>query len=428
MNNFSDTNAAIEPPIRRWLEQVLYLDQFHCAPSSLSQSNEWHIVDGAIRHISNRFFSVIGLTWENEGVRQWQPFIDQREIGTLGFVLRHFEDDKQLLCYAKIEPGNIGTVQIAPTCQATKSNLERIHGGKEPPYAKVFTVKRGETLSRSLQSEQGTRFFKKRNLNTVVVCNDVNIEDEQHQWVSLQTFQRLLATDFVVNTDARSVICTSDWQQLFPRPLFSINDSYTIDLRASFEAPINTGLINEIDQRIHDLHASSPSVEVCPVDTMPGWNFKADDPTTLSNGYKSILHFTTHSETREVTDWNQPIFSTHHREKQTLLCGRKGTLLKFGFRLSWEPGLFNHVELAPSILGTHPPKLSRAIVRLSVNQSDEGGRFYHDVTNYSILDIGEIDSDSGMVWLTLSEIHNLLPRGYFNNEARSALSLILVYA
>ena len=422
------SNSVAEPRIRRWLEQVLSSDQFHCVPSTLAQSGHWHLADGAIRHASNRFFSVIGLTWEDCGERQWQPFIDQREVGTLGFVIRRLEGGNQLLCYAKVEPGNTGTVQIAPTCQATKSNLERIHGGKEPPYAKIFSAKQGKPAAGTLQSEQGTRFFNKRNLNTVFFCEDIDIDDEQHQWVSLETFQRLLATDFVVNTDARSVICTSDWQQLFSRPLFTGNDPFTTELRASFEAPVNSALTSEIDQRVHALRSSSPTVDVCPVDTMPGWRFNVDDTTTLSNGHKSILHIKTHSESREVTDWDQPIFSTHHMASQTLLCGREGGLLKFGFMLSWEPGLLNHVELAPGIFGAHPQGLSGAMTRLSVKQSDEGGRFYHDVTQYSILDIGKIDGDRGLIWLTLSEVQLLLPSGYFNNEARSALSLILVYA
>jgi len=414
--------------IHEWLEKVKRADRFSCTPSTLAESGHWHLENGVIRHISNRFFSVIGLKWETNGKVCHQPFIAQSEIGTLGFIMRHHEGETELLCYAKIEPGNTGIVQIAPTCQATKSNLERAHGGKEPPYAKSFLTNYGETISESLQSEQGTRFHRKRNLNTLIVKEDADIEDNQHRWIPLRDFQKMLASDFVVNTDARSVICTSDWQRLFQRPLFQGKDRFIKDLRASFEAPPRASLIDEIKQRTHDISAASPIAEVCPVDTMPGWKFCNKTSKTVSNAHESILHIVTHSETREVTDWDQPIFSTHDSKKQILFCARDKAVLKFGFKFSWEPGLFNRVELAPSTPSILDPKITDSTEILSVNQSDEGGRFYHDVTKYSIHDIGEIDRSLDLIWLTLSEIQMLLPEGYFNNEARSALSLILVYA
>ena len=67
-----------------------------------------------------------------------QPLIDPPEIGTLGFSLRGIGKNREVLAYAKIEPGNVDTVQLAPTCQATASNIARVHSGEMPPYSEYF--------------------------------------------------------------------------------------------------------------------------------------------------------------------------------------------------------------------------------------------------------------------------------------------------
>ncbi len=57
-----------------------------------------------------------------------------------------------------------------------------------------------------------------------------------------------------------------------------------------------------------------------------------------------------------------------------------------------------------------------------VRQSDEGGRFYRDVTDYRIIRRHEPPSDEpDAVALTLGELQELLLEGgWLTNEARSA--------
>ena len=63
-----------------------------------------------------------------------------------------------------------------------------------------------------------------------------------------------------------------------------------------------------------------------------------------------------------------------------------------------------------------------------MRQSDEGGRFFQDVAEYRIIDIGTVQPEADLIQLTLSEMAYLLPKGIFNNEARSAISLLLSLA
>jgi len=119
--------------VQNWVEDVRAADRTRVIRGSLAMSSAWALTDGRIRHASGRFFNIVGLEWAHDGALQRQPFIEQREIGTLGFIARSRGDTLDLLVHAKAEPGNVGFVQLAPTCQATASNHDRVHGGELPP-------------------------------------------------------------------------------------------------------------------------------------------------------------------------------------------------------------------------------------------------------------------------------------------------------
>src|SRR5690349_5747045 len=79
--------------VASWLALVRASERFEVAPMPLDRSHAWSHDEGIIRHASGRFFRIIGLTWTEAAIPRWQPFIDQREIGTLGFIARHREKE-----------------------------------------------------------------------------------------------------------------------------------------------------------------------------------------------------------------------------------------------------------------------------------------------------------------------------------------------
>ena len=408
-----------------WLDRVRSSDRFEVDPIALAKSNAWVQEQGTIRHLSGRFFGIIGLTWREGLTQYWQPFIDQREVGTLGFIVRRREGGIDLLVQAKTEPGNVEIVQLAPSCQATASNRERIHGGDAPPYSEYFSGSMGKIISNSLQSEQGTRFFGKLNRNILVLDDHVEAKYDQHCWIPFHLFNQLLTEDFLVNTDARSVLCTTDWKLLAGRSPFPGTDELSRELKSSFSAPVRRDVVDNVFTTLQALRIAAPKIETCALSRMPGWRFDADNPITMTDGQLSIRHVRVHAQTREVSDWDQPIFDNNFEQAINLDCGRANDLLQFAFRPCWEPGLRAIAELGPTAITIPPIFTSTGEVKISVRQSDEGGRFFRDVAEYQIIDVGEAQPAKGIIWLALSEIMALLPRGVFNNEARSALSLLL---
>ena len=136
-----------------------------------------------------------------------QPIIDQPEIGFLGILCKEIKGSLHFLLQAKIEPGNKNFVQLSPTLQATRSNFTRVHGGKKPEYLDYFTnLKSNKIIVDCLQSEQGSRFFKKRNRNIIIYSKEKIELKENFKWLTLKQIKDLMLIDNFINMDTRTVI------------------------------------------------------------------------------------------------------------------------------------------------------------------------------------------------------------------------------
>ena len=137
----------------------------HCMEASLcnlSELRDWHYSPDSfsLSHRTSRYFSIIGLEVHKTSKiddEAWnQPIILQPEIGLLGLAIRRTPSGLQYLVQAKSEPGNLNSVQISPTIQATESNIDRVHGQSSIPLADLFlNAPVNCVVYDALQSEQG---------------------------------------------------------------------------------------------------------------------------------------------------------------------------------------------------------------------------------------------------------------------------------
>jgi oxidase EvaA len=408
-------------------------------PMRPSDSQEWLYGRERIVHRTGRFFSIVGLESSDTGGKTLRrhPIIDQPEIGTLAFLFRKGVSQMEVLVQIKGEPGNMRGFQLAPTCQATLSNLDRAHGGEAPPGASLAETEPGQwrILSDSLLSEHGTRFFRKRNRNVSLLL------DRKHDgaagpietsiWADARLLLRLLLRDFTVNTDARSVLVTTPWKWLSNGEPFGDPESpFAALLRDSYRAQSPESAI-ENAERIHAWlrerrqRAMSATANVIPLDEIPAG-------TGLT-----IRHVETSIPGRERERWDQPLLHSRSRGLMRLCAFRKSGELFFIFKATYEPGLIDGVELHPTVLrGPGYPNAPEqdSFLRapgsetvLQVWQSEEGGRFFCDLNLHQVVLLsGEVDPlPENCTALSLREIEALAPRGVFTNEARSTLSLLL---
>lgn len=415
--------------IRAWLDAVVDRDDFRVEEIDMAQSAEWAMRDGALAHRSGRFFRVVGTRWA--GVER--PLIEQTEVGTLGFVRRRSAAGIEFLAYAKIEPGNVGVAQIAPSFQATASNVDRVHGGASPPGQEWFGADPQGIVFATLESEQGSRFLGKLNRNMMIEASGPADDTPLHRWLSSRQLLAALADDFTVNTDARSVICCSPWDELVEHPPFTQGRSdFAAALAQSYASRVRPEIAGKVDAALEVARARTAATEVVALDAMSSWRIGRSGITPIAAKPYRIKQIRVHSISREVTDWDQPIVDSAGVGRVDLVCSRRGGVLRFGFRPLAEPGLLRRVELGPSCqiapgepLSGHDWSADGAI-RISCRQSDEGGRFDHDVTVYRVIEIAGPGGEQDWIWLSLSELQPLLARGgMFTSEARSALSLLL---
>lgn len=194
-----------------WVQQLNETTKVSVRRTSVQEDSFWFYDDykGEILNRKRSFFSIMGVRYfDNERFVSEQPIILQKEIGYLGIIVKKIDGVLHFLMQAKVEPGNVNCVQISPTIQATKSNFTRAHGGRLPYYFEYFEKagENGTVLYDQIQSEQGSRFYGKRNRNIILLIEKEIPVYPNYKWMTLGQIKELMKIDNLVNMDTRTVL------------------------------------------------------------------------------------------------------------------------------------------------------------------------------------------------------------------------------
>jgi oxidase EvaA len=444
----------------RWLEGRRKFCDMHVEEILWPQSKEWVFDRHCFRHCSGGFFRIVGATVYRDGKQQphlEQPLIDQPEVGILGFIVRRSGLEVKILVQAKPEPGNIGFVLAAPSVQATVSNYTRRHQGKETLFLEYFLGTRKDTIiSDSLQSEQGTRFLGKYNRNMIVeVPSEASIpESTDHKWIRVQELYSLLIQDFQINSDARSVLACGPWHKLSPNyePFERWRDEGGVGeaLLSSYEASEKECALStkEIIDRLDRCQKTANfATAVVSLTDLAQWEMTERALRSINKSSFEVRQMEVVTSEREVNQWDQPLVTSGEEGQVILFAQKKNGILHFLFNCRAEIGFRERCQYGPTIQDLSCdsfilPALHKQACELkghlgrskhlfSILQSDEGGRFYQCVSRYSIrlLDKDEvIGTDQNLSWVNLHQIELLAKRpGFFSNEARTMISILLAY-
>lgn len=420
----------------------------------IAQCQSWSFAEGALRHATGRFFSVVGVHCET-GPRQLTglttPMIDQPEVGILGFVVRRSVRGWEWLLQAKTEPGNVRGTQVGPTVQATRSNYLRVHGGQPTEMIDLFAAptSAAKRITHVEQSEQGDRFLGKYNLNAVAEV-DRDFQAPAHRtwhWFDASAVREALTQEFTFNTDARSVLCCTDWSRLcspdepVPFGRWRSGSDWGHQLLTSNQVHLaDSGYASAVARLNQARVASRLRIVRVPLQSLPGWRcgeWTIDCETPDTDPV--VETFRIHSADREVQDWCQPLLSNRAEGRAVLACTQRDGALRFFIPPRTELGFAEHLQFGPSLLSglghANAAKILHALehanVRtlLSVRQSDEGGRFKDSVARYQIIEVPPETSyalDDDGAWVSLSALrHMATTRGLLSNELRSCMSLLL---
>ena len=417
----ADTAACLH-----WLAERREAHRFRVEPVDLDRLAGWHFTDGGdLRHDTGRFFSVRGLRSRREDGSRWtQPVLDQPEIGILGILVTPIDGVLHCLMQAKMEPGNSNVVQLSPTVQATRSNYTRVHQGGAPPYLEHFVAPRaGRVLSDALQTEQSSWFLRKRNRNMVVETTAEVPVLPDFRWLTLAQVYALLRVDNVVNMDARTVLAG------LPLPLAAAGAAD----RSPAALSTDTALLSWLTER-RSRHRLEQ--QPCPLGELVDWIRAPDRIERVDRRQFSVRGVAVRAGSREVTAWSQPMLRPAARADFALVVRRFDGVPHALMRAHVAAGTLDEIELGPTVQWVpaedDPPRYAGLVddaapgeVRYRTVLSEEGGRFYHALNRYTIVETAAapVDQPDEYRWLSIEQLGALVQIGQLVNvEARSLLA------
>ncbi|GGU10189.1 MULTISPECIES: NDP-hexose 2,3-dehydratase family protein [Actinomadura] len=393
---------------------------------------------GDLVHESGRFFTVGGIHARTDygATPEWrQPIIYQQDVAIVGILAKEIDGVLHFLMQAKIEPGNVNTVQLSPTVQSTSSNYLRTHRGARSRFVEYFTEPgRARVLVDVLQSEQGAWFWAKRNRNVVMEVTDEVEPHDDFAWMTLGQILDLLHHPNVVNMDSRTVLACL------------LSSAPYMGALPGDGAPAASGsaLLSPVQVRswlTERKSAYTLTTRAVPLDSVDGWERDAEAIRRPDGRYFSVVGVEVHAGNREVSDWCQPLLAPSGTGLAALVVRRINGVRHLLVRADLRPGCRDTVELGPTVqctpenyedaTGERRPRyldlvLSRAVrVQYDVVQSEEGGRFRQALTRHLVVEVGggfPAQPPPDFCWLTVPQVMELARQSYqVNIEARSLL-------
>ncbi len=447
--------------IIKWVEDQNRTVKVNITKSTFSKLRGWSFNStlGSLIHDSGSFFSIDGINIKidtGNQLSEWdQPIINQPEIGYLGFIVKEFDGILHFLIQAKIEPGNVNNVQLSPTLQATRSNYTMAHKGSAPKYLEYFSqASYKNILIDQLQSEQGARFFKKRNRNIIVkIDTDIKIF-ENFAWLTLGQIKKLMSISNLVNMDTRTVISCINFGNYSENAINLLSFFNFNSNKNKFQNSLLKSLLS-IDNSIHTIEsiiafmANQKSNTILKVEKvnlykLRNWIFEDHSLFHEDKKYFSVIPVDVEIENREVSRWSQPMIEPAQEGICAFICKEIDGVLNFIVQSKIECGNFDIIEFAPTVqclTGNYKEinsdvipflnyvlEINESKIIFDVLQSEEGGRFYKEQNRNLIVFAGDEIPDElpeNYYWMTLNQISTFIKfNNYFNIQARSLIAAI----
>jgi oxidase EvaA len=399
----------------------------------------WTFNEYGLSHDSGKFYQIQLRRNEINGKHWDQPIINQPEIGILGFITTEIKGVLHFLVQAKIEPGNINIVQLSPTVQSTKSNFTKVHGGSLTPFVEYFLHKKSHALVDQLQSEQGSRFYQKRNRNIIIEINEY-LEHPNYIWLTLGDIVAMTKHHNTVNMDTRTVISCIHFgsyltEALELKTLFNSSENGWIDsmLRRDVYQHSYPEILSRItESKFRREHSS----KIIKLNETRDWIYEDGKIVNIQDKYFDVVGYDIHIENRETTNWNQPLIKPKGEGICCFFAKKFDGVYHLLVQLKDEIGSFDGVEMAPTIQLSNEnlkeskyykifkSKLNTDAVLFDTMQSEEGGRFYQEQNRNMIIEVNDdISLDDNFMWMTVQQLKTFLQyNNYVNIQSRSIIA------
>ncbi|EFC86873.1 NDP-hexose 2,3-dehydratase family protein [Parafrankia sp. EUN1f] len=200
--------------ILRWVTDARTSNEVRTRRMPLRDIDGWTRTADAIEHDDRLFFRVIAVRVEtgHREVTGWtQPMIEPIGVGVIAFVVTRFDGVLHALVQARVEPGYLDVVELAPTAQWTPSNYTRLPAAAAPRFAgEILTARPEQVLFEATLSEEGGRFHRALNRYTIIELDPARgaalDTGPAHRWLALHQLVDLLRHSHYVNVQGRSLV------------------------------------------------------------------------------------------------------------------------------------------------------------------------------------------------------------------------------
>lgn len=389
---------------------------------ALSKIKNWDFdpTSGDFFHSSGKFFRYVGCDWDNKIF----PIISQPEIGILGFLTATFDGTLHFLVQLKKEPGNPNGVQLSPTVQATKSNYSQVHGGKLPRFLEFFLPNiTKDIIYDQYQSEQGFRYYKKRNRNSILHTEIAPDQGDSHLWMTLGQIKYFMNEPLLINSCARSVLS-----------MLPINLE-----RKNSEGGYQYIDHESLNSMILDFKDTANNLSnIIGLNSVPKWSIRNGFFSSIDKNNFSIIGVKVSGKGREVAQWSQPLLKEFSKGEYGLLIGKINDAYHIFWKLRSEPGLIDGVEMGPSwiIRSEQDESDSLAFMRskksteiVNIDFAEEGGRFHCSIFAHKVFNIGNVKLNdpilNELIPLTIEQTEQYMSiASSFTIESRSLWSIL----
>ncbi|HYN01384.1 MAG TPA: NDP-hexose 2,3-dehydratase family protein [Vicinamibacteria bacterium] len=373
----------------------------------------WTIRAGAISHESGGFFDVTGVEYQDTG--EQFLLLQQRQSAVTALLTHERAHDILYLVQARQEPGNLLSVQLAPTVQSTPANYLAVHGGRRSSYIDSVLGYSSSisAIVDTYQLDLASRYLRKSKRVLFLRSDELLPTEESFAWIPGASLVEWACESALLNADLRALLAVSPWSAGDPAdglvpasPL--VRDSLTQPVRSD----VAGSLLASIDP------AAVRPVRNVALDRLRNWTFTADalseiDPCQCFD----VRFYSVSAPDREVRTWSQPLIDSHGEGEVILEYRISRGVLEVGVRVAREPGLAGAGVLQPSSVvypGLRGVLSAAAGTRsdgsVETTECDEGGRFMQDVSRYRVAphDAGPNAEAGSTHWLRVSELKWIL--------------------
>ena len=410
----------IRQKITNWINEKTKENILDVKFTKLDKINKWKFSKVEIYHTSKNFFRIVGIrVFSNFYKNNWdQPIIIQNEIGILGIIKD--PQNKKYLLQAKVEPGNINKLQLAPTVQATQSNYSGVHGGSKVPYVKHFL--KLKNIKKYEQSEQGFRYLNKFNYNILITNLKKITLKKDFFWFSKNELKELIHEKNLLNMNTLSIFSSILKKKKKDKPFNNIKKF--------------NNWLKVLDKKFYI------KIKIVKLYTLKNWVIDSNKIIHKNKKHFSIIGVNIKTNKREVNNWSQPIIKGKNLAFAGFLKTRINDTDHYLCRYILKPGLkksvigctLNTSDISEYIKVNSSNKIEKKIFKdffTAKNNytniifdnilSDEGGRFYQCQVRcvISLVDYKIVKTfPDNYIWLSYNQIVEMIRSKRLDIESR----------